>query len=72
MIWECLFDFILPGIKKPKRANTVAEFLQELAVADDAHAESSAASHLYSIDENEVILSSQRLYSWPREEGQIY
>ena len=33
--------------------NMVNEFLQELAVADDAHAESPAAGHMYSIDESE-------------------
>ena len=57
-----LFYFSLPG----ELGNMVAEFLQELPVADDAHAESPAASHLYIIDESEVMLddtTSKHLHS---------
>ena len=50
-----LFDFSL----SISMGNIVAEFLQELAVADDAHAESPAASHLYIIDNSEVMLDDK-------------
>jgi hypothetical protein len=46
--------------------NMIGEVLQELDVADDAHAESPAASHLYLIDESEVMLddkTSKHLHS---------
>jgi len=44
----------------------VNEFLKELAIADDTHAESPASIHLYSIDESEVMLddkTSKHLHS---------
>ena len=39
--------------------NMIYEFLQELAVADDAHTDSAAASHLYSVNESEVKLDDE-------------
>ena len=45
----------------------VAKFLQDLAVADDAHAESPAASPLNIIDDSEVMLddkTSKHLHSF--------
>ena len=54
-----LFDFSLPGELPISMGNMVAEFLQELDVADDAHAESPAASHLYSINESEAKLDDE-------------
>ena len=61
-----LFDFGLPGEVSISMGNMVNEFLQELDVADDAHAESPAASHLYVIDESKVMLddkTSKHLHS---------
>ena len=61
-----LFDFGLPGKVSISMGIMVNEFLQELDVADDAHAESPAASHLYVIDESEVMLddkTSKHLHS---------
>ena len=61
-----LFDFGLPGEVSISMGNMIGEFLQELDVADDAHAESPAASHLYVVDEREVMLddkTSKHLHS---------
>ena len=61
--WVC---FGLPGEVSISMGNMVNEFLQELDVTDDTHAESPAASHLYIIDESEVMLddkTSKQLHS---------
>ena len=54
-----IFNFSIPGEVSISMGNMVSEFLQELAVPDDARAESPAANYLYDVDESEANLDDE-------------
>ena len=54
-----IFNFSIPGEVSISMGNMVSEFLQELAIPDDARAESPAASYLYDVDESEANLDDE-------------